>query len=115
MKPGANTWDPPESPDAPEFPESPERAEPWELAAPVSPESAFPDSAVVRVELPEVALPDEPPVVWPVAELSPLLPDVALAVELSLAFPVRPDVAVPLASPDLAVAEWVTCARPWST
>jgi hypothetical protein len=104
---GANTSAPPDFPDLPEFPESPDCAHPLELAAPVRPEFAFPELAVVWFELPAVALPVDPPVVWPVAELSPLPPDVEVAVEPSLALPVRPDLAVPSALPDLAV--WVTC------
>jgi hypothetical protein len=56
---------------------------------------ASPELALVWLELLDVAFPVEPPVVWPVAELSPLPPEVAVAVEPSVALPVRPDVAVP--------------------
>jgi hypothetical protein len=80
----------------------PDWADPVAFAAPVLPESAFPELAVVWLALLDVALPDDPPVVWPVAELSPLPPDVALAVEPSLASPVPPDWADPWALPDWA-------------
>jgi hypothetical protein len=98
----------PEFPEFPELPELPDWAVPEASTGPVSPEFASPELAVVWFELPDVAFPVELPVVWPVAELSPLLPDVALAVDPSLAFPARPDVAVPLALPD----EWLGCG-PW--
>lgn len=52
--------------------------------------------------LDDVAFPVVPPVVEPVAELSPLLPDVTVDVEPSLALPVWPELAEPMAFPDLA-------------
>ena len=55
-----------------------------------------------------MAFPVVPPVVEPVAELSPLLPDAAVDVEPSLALPVWPELAEPLAFPDLA-AEATLC------
>jgi hypothetical protein len=61
----------------------------------------LPELALVWLELPDVALPVEPPVVWPVAELFPLPPEVAVAVEPSLAFPVRPEEADPWTLPDV--------------
>lgn len=86
-------------PELPEFPEFPDLAEPVEVADPVLPESAFPELAWVSLELVEVAFPVLPPVVVPVALESPLLPEVALAVEPSLACPVLAEVAVPSALP----------------
>lgn len=55
-----------------------------------------------------MAFPVVPPVVEPVAELSPLLPEVAVDVEPSLALPVWPELAEPMAVPDLA-AETTLC------
>ncbi len=72
----------------PELPEFPEVAVPVAVAGPVLPESALPEVASVLLELDEVALPVEPPVVEPVAELSPLEPDVPVACELSVEPPV---------------------------
>jgi hypothetical protein len=63
---------PPELPELPELPEAPDVAEPEALAGPVFPESALPERALVQLPLAEVAFPVDPPVVWPVAELSPL-------------------------------------------
>ena len=102
---GAYTRVPPEFPDEPEFPELPEVAVPMAVAGPVLPESALPDPASVWLLLTDVAEPVVPPVVVPDAELFPLPPDVAPAVDLSVAPPVRPEWADPLASPDVTV--WV--------
>jgi hypothetical protein len=98
---------PPEFPDEPEFPEFPDLAVPLASAGPVLPESALPDPASVRLPLTDVAGPVVPPVVVPEAELLPLSPDVAPAVESSVAPPVRPEWADPLAAPDVMV--WVGC------
>ena len=65
-----------ELPELPELPEFPEVAVPVAVAGPVLPESALPEAASVLLELDDVALPVDPPVVEPVAELSPLEPDV---------------------------------------
>lgn len=86
-------------------PEWPDVAVPVAVAGPVAPESALPDAAVVRLVLTELAAPVVPPVVVPEAELLPLFPDVAPAVESSIALPVRPEWADPLALPDVTV--WV--------
>jgi hypothetical protein len=101
---GAYTRLPPEFPDEPEFPELPDVAVPLASAGPVLPESALPDAAVVRLPLTDVAEPVVPPVVVPEAELFPLFPDVAPAVELSVALPVLPERAL-LAWSDVTV--WV--------
>lgn len=85
---------------APVFPEFPDVASPLELADPVFPGLALPDEAVVSFSLVEVAAPEVPPMVVPVAVELPLSPDVAAAVEPSEAFPVLPEPAVPLALPD---------------
>ena len=90
----------PEFPELPEFPEFPDVADPVAVAAPVFPELASPDEAVVSLLLVEVAAPEVPPVVVPVAVELPLWPDVAVAVEVSWAFPVSPELAVPEALPD---------------
>jgi hypothetical protein len=86
----------PEFPELPELPESPEVAEPVAVAGPVFPESALPEAAWVLFSLDELALPVVPPVVLPMAVLLPLSPEVAVAVDLSMAFPVEPDVAFPM-------------------
>ena len=97
---GATVTADPELPELPEFPELPDVAVPLDVAAPVFPELASPDEAVVSLLLVEVAAPEVPPVVVPVAVESPLWPDVAVAVEVSWAFPVFPELAVPVALPD---------------
>jgi hypothetical protein len=97
---GATSTAGPESPELPEFPESPDRALPEAVAGPVLPELASPELAVVWLELVELASPESPPVVVPLAVESPLWPEVELALEPSLAFPVSPEVDVPSAFPD---------------
>jgi hypothetical protein len=97
---GATVMADPEFPELPELPELPDVADPSALADPVLPELASPDEAVVSFSLLEVAAPELPPVVVPVAVESPLGPGVALAVEPSEAFPVSPELAVPVALPD---------------
>ncbi len=47
-------------------------------------------------------MPEVPPLVVPLAVESPLLPDVAVALEPSLAFPVLPELADPLVLPDVS-------------
>ncbi len=95
----------PEFPELPEFPEFPDVAVPSAVAAPVFPELASPDEAVVSLLLVELAAPEVPPVVVPLAVEPPLLPDVPLAVEVSWALPVPPEVAEPVARPDWAGPE----------
>ena len=97
---GATTTAGPEFPEFPEFPESPDRAAPVAVAGPVFPELASPELAPVRLELEELASPVVPPVVVPSAVESPLRPEVAVAVELSVAVPVPPERVAPVASPD---------------
>jgi hypothetical protein len=97
--PKVGNWNTPASPEFPEFPEFPELpdvAEPVAVAGPVLPELALPEPAHVLLELDELASPEVPPVVWPLAVLFPLWPEVAVAVDLSMAFPVEPDVAFPM-------------------
>jgi hypothetical protein len=84
----------------PEFPELPDVADPCELADPVLPELALPDEALVSFPLVEVAGPGLAPMVVPVAVELPLWPDGAVAAEPFVAFPVVPELAVPLALPD---------------
>ncbi len=97
---GAMVTADPELPELPEFPEFPDVADPSDVADPVSPELALPEDAVVSLLLEDEADPEVPPVVVPLAVESPLLPDVALALEPSLAFPLLPEPAEPLAVPD---------------
>ena len=73
----------------------------WRLPVRCLPESALPEDASVWFELEDEAEPEVPPVVVPLAVESPLLPDVALALEPSLAFPVSPELAEPLALADV--------------
>ncbi len=110
---GATVIADPEFPESPEFPELPDVASPLELADPVSPELALPDEAVVSFSLVDVADPEVPPVVVPVAVELPLEPDVAVAVEPSEAFPVLPELAVPLALPDWDDPEPLGPGPPW--
>jgi hypothetical protein len=72
-------------------------AVPTALAAPVSPELAFPELAVVSFWLLEEADPVSPPVVVPVAVESPLAPEVADASDSVEAGPVLPVMAWPSA------------------
>lgn len=87
---GATSTTGPELPELPESPEFPDCAEPSDVAAPVAPESASPEPAVVWLLLVEVAPPDVPPTVVPSAVELPLRPEVPVAVELSVALPVDP-------------------------
>jgi hypothetical protein len=100
VRQGAMVMAGPELPEFPEFPEFPDVADPSDVADPVFPESALPDEAVVSLLLEDEAGPEVPPVVVSLAVESPLLPDVALALEPSLAFPLLPESAEPLALPD---------------
>lgn len=97
---GATTTAGPELPELPELPEFPDCAVPVAVAAPVLPELASPELAYVWFELEELAFPDVPPVVEPLAVELPLWPDAAVAVEALLALPVSPERALPLAAPD---------------
>ena len=97
---GSNCHCRPGVPRVARIPRVPRRRRPVAVAAPVFPELASPDEAVVSLLLVEVAAPEVPPVVVPVAVELPLWPDVAVAVEVSWAFPVSPELAVPEALPD---------------
>lgn len=87
-------------PELPGFdPELPDAIDPSALADPVGPEVAVPDEALVSVPLVEVAAPEVPPVVVPLAVELPPWPDVAGAVMASTVLG-SPGLAVLVASPD---------------
>jgi len=89
----------PELPEFPEAPEPPEVAVPVAVAAPVFPELALPEVAVVALPDEEPALPLVPPRVEPLAFEAPEEPDDGAVVEPSVAVPEPPEFAVPVAEP----------------